>query len=260
MAASQRARVFVLRSVDYGDRDLIVTLFGRQTGKFAAIAKNARGSKRRFGGGLQPMRLLEAHYTAKPNRDLARLSEIDVLRDFAALEGNYDKITIGSYATELLRSVTVEEDPEPAVFDLTEHFYERLSEADDRVGVLEVTLRHFELQLLSHLGLAPAVEACLRCATPVETMAKVYGLRSGEGILCPECVRTGEAVGVLYPATLEVVDYFTRPDGSVPDGFRDEETYRQARRMVDAAVEHVLDQPLKSRAMLDTVINPSDTP
>ncbi|MFB6373879.1 MAG: DNA repair protein RecO, partial [Bradymonadaceae bacterium] len=94
MSAPSTTHTFVLRAVEYSDRDLIVTLFGRETGKFSAICKNARGSKRRFGGGLQPMRRLEAQYVEKPNRDIARLDEITVVDDYAAIQSDYDKITI----------------------------------------------------------------------------------------------------------------------------------------------------------------------
>ena len=40
----------LLRRVDYADYDYVVTFFTPQRGKVAAIAKNAKKSKRRFGG------------------------------------------------------------------------------------------------------------------------------------------------------------------------------------------------------------------
>lgn len=245
---------FVLRSVEYGERDLVVTLYTQAFGKCSAIAKNARGSKRRFGGGLQPMRMLELTLTRKPNRDLHRLDEIEVLEDYHAIEKSYDKIALASYATDLFRCTTVEEDPESGAFELLEDFYERLARSDPSPAVLGVLLGHFQLRLFEHGGRAPALDRCLRCGTSTGALAKVYALRSGEGILCPSCVRTGEGVGVLYPETLDVLRYFRAPHGEVPDALENPTHLEQARRFVRAAEERILDgKKLKSRAALESV-------
>jgi DNA repair protein RecO (recombination protein O) len=46
----------LLRRVDYGDFDLILTLFTESTGKIAVIAKHAKKSKKRFAGVLELFR------------------------------------------------------------------------------------------------------------------------------------------------------------------------------------------------------------
>jgi len=252
--AASSTHAYVLRTVEYGDRDIIVTLFGRSTGKFGAIAKNAAGSKQRFGGGLQPMRRLEAAYIAKPNRDLARLDEIGVVDDHAAIQSDYDKITIGSYVTDFVRHVTVEDDPMPALFDLTAGLFERLADAEPKRYVLEVLLHHFQLRALRLLGAAPTLDHCFRCGRVAAEMDKLRAVRSGEGVVCGACRRTGEAIGVLFPGTVAVLEYIRSPDADAPEALEQPRHLEQARRLVDAAVERVLDRPLKSRAMLVSVL------
>jgi DNA repair protein RecO (recombination protein O) len=180
MSNPQTTDAFILRTVEYGDRDLVVTLFGRSTGKFGAIAKNARGSKKRFGGGLQPIRRLEVAYVEKPNRDLDRLDEIAVADDYGPIQSDYDKITIGSYVTDLVRHVTVEDDPLPQLFDLTAGLFERLADADSSPDVLEILLHHFQLRCLRVLGAAPTLERCFRCGRSAADMEKLRAVRSGE--------------------------------------------------------------------------------
>lgn len=243
----------ILRTVEYGERDLIATVFGRDTGKFSAIAKNARGSKKRFGGGLQPLRLLRVDVTAKPNRDLDRLNEIEVVQDYSDIQTDFDKITVGSYATEFLDAVTIDRDPEPQVFDLATDFLGRLAGAEPTTMVLDVLLRHFLLEALNRTGSGPALDRCFRCGTPIDQLDKVYGMRSGEGLVCADCRRTGDPVGVLYPETIDVLDYYRRPGDDAPESLEEPQFVEQARRIVDAAVRRVIDHPLKSRAMLDSV-------
>ncbi len=260
MSDPRQTRAFVLQTVEYGERDLVVTLFGRETGKLSAIAKNARGSKRRFGGGLQPMRLLEIAYRVKPNRDLDFLDEIEIVDDFADIQRNFDKIAVGSYATDLLRNVTVEADPAPELFDLGVEWFGRLAEAEPEAELLSVWLRHFQFRVLESLGSMPALEACFRCGAPADAMPKIRALRSGEGLVCPTCRRTGEPTGVVYPGTLAVCRYLRRPAGKAPEALEQPRHLRQAGRLADAAVRRLLDGPLKSRAMLDSVLDIDSPP
>lgn len=258
MPDETKTRAFVLRTVEYGDRDLIVTLFGRASGVVSAIAKNARGSERRFGGGLQPMRLLRARYVAHPDRDLARLDEIGVIEDYAAIQEAFDAIAVGSHATELLDRFLVESDPAPEIFDLTHDFFERLARTEaERPLVYDIVLRHFELRLLEGVGAAPSFDRCLRCGTRPGEMETIYAVRSGEGVVCPACTRTGESVGVVAPPTLEVVDFYRAPGERRTEALADPTFVDQARRLVDAAVRRLLDSPLKSRSMLETALEGS---
>ena len=254
MAKPKKTRAFVLRKVEYGDKDLIVTLLGRDTGKFSAIAKAARASRKRFGGGLQPMRCLEASFSHKSGRDLAFLREIDILEDFPGLEADFERITIASYATELVREVSQEAHVEPDVFDLLEGFYAQLSGLDGGLAALEAVLHHFELTLLQLHGALPSLYACFRCGKETEQMDKVRCIRTGEGVVCEGCRRAGEATGVLSSAAVEVLRYYHRPDEGGARALEEPEAIEQARRVIDASFEQVLDRPLKSRVMLDSVL------
>jgi len=256
MAGAERTSPgFVLRSVEYGERDRILTLYAREAGKFSAIAKNARGSERRFGGGLQPMQMLNLRWVEKPNRDLDRLDSIEIEEEFEGIQRDYDRITVGSYATDLFRGVTVERNKEPELFDLLVDFYRRLVETEPRSELLEIVLRHFQLRLFAHVGEAPAVRRCLRCGTHRGALSKVYALRTGEGIVCPECVRTGESVGVVFPETFEILGYLRAPRGEPPAAFGEPDLVAQARRFIEAAQRRILEgKTLPSREMLETTL------
>jgi DNA repair protein RecO (recombination protein O) len=254
MAPSESILAFVLRKVDYGERDIIVTLFGRETGKFTAMAKSARGSKRRFGGGLQPMRCLRIDYKPASNDGLAFLNEIDVEEDYRALENDYECITLASYATELVRHVVQDSHPDTQTFDLLRDFYRNLPELDGGLVSREALLHHFELRLLAYNGAAPSLETCFRCGRSVETFDKLRCARSGQGMLCGECYRPGEGTGILRPETLEVLRYLREATGEPPDALADIEVRSQARRVIEASLEQLLDSPLKSKPMVDILL------
>src|SRR5262245_33859927 len=58
VATVEQADALVLRAVDYGESDRVVTLFTREHGCVSAMARAARKSKRRFAGALEGFALI----------------------------------------------------------------------------------------------------------------------------------------------------------------------------------------------------------
>lgn len=267
MSKPQQVTAFILRRVDYGDQDQIITVFGRETGKFSARARNARASKKRFGGGLQPMRRLNLSYTHAANRSMASLSEIEILQDYQGIEESFDKITIASYATELVREFVQDGQSEPDTFDLLDVFYAELAASElstagqppapdqspDFVYFLQLMLFQFELRLLAIHGALPSFEGCFRCGVGAAQMDRLRCMRSGEGLICGACRRPGESTGLLSHQTFALLCYLQNPADGSAAGFGDPKVHQQLRRVLDAALEQMLTRPLKSRAMLDTL-------
>lgn len=259
MSTPQQVNAFILRKVDFGDQDQIVTVFGRENGKFSARARNARASKKRFGGGLQPMRRLCVSYSQASNRAMAWLNEVEILQDYRGLEASFEKITVASYATELVREFVQDASAEPETFDLLDAFYAELagfSGADSGVSELSILgarLFQFELRLLAIHGALPALQGCFRCGVPAAELDRLRCMRSGEGLICGACRRPGEATGVLSAATFALLCYLQNPAGPAPQGLGDPGVHQQIRRVLDAGLEQILSRPLNSRAMLDAL-------
>src|SRR5260370_40171721 len=66
----------VLRTWPVHEADLIVSFFTRDYGKVRGVAKSALKSRRRFGGGLEPMRPARAWFAGGPNQELARRGQV----------------------------------------------------------------------------------------------------------------------------------------------------------------------------------------
>lgn len=247
---------FVLRTVDYGDNHVIVTLLARDLGKVSAIARAAKRSRKRFGGTLLPLRGLRATLSFRPNRDMAELDEAMVARDFVGIEASFDKITVASYATELLRAYLRDGDPANEALELLDDFYGRLCDCDDERAMLRTILCHFELGVLRIAGAAPSLNGCGRCGLATDAMERLRCSRDGDGLVCQDCVRPGERWGVIDAATLEALQYYERPEGRPPDAVANDDVAAQARRVLDASLETIIDCDLRSRAMLDDVLAP----
>lgn len=177
----------VVRTVDYGEADRVVTLLTRGHGKLSALARGARKSTRRFGAGLSLFGVGEATLSERPGAELATLEAFDGARGFPGLYADVAKVAHGGYACELVRELSPVRQPEPEMFDLLVGLCELLSGGPARAE----TLRVFELRLLDLVGLRPQVS---RCATgddcTLDTDGQVFDVRRG-GVVCAACHGSG---------------------------------------------------------------------
>jgi DNA repair protein RecO (recombination protein O) len=155
-----KLRAVVLRTVDHGESDRVVTLLARGHGKLAAFARGARNSKKRFGGGLEPFTLVAAELSGRGGADrLLRLESVSPERAFHRLRGDLARIACAAYAVELARELTRDHEAHDDLFDLLVAYLGALDEAP----AAPATLRAFELGALAAAGYQPRLDACARC-------------------------------------------------------------------------------------------------
>lgn len=155
----------VLRVMDYGEADSIVTLLTETHGKVSALARGAKKSRKRFGAALGLFGCGEA--TLRERRDLWLLEELHAQRGFLRLGQELGRFSHACYACELSQHLCPPHEPEPQVYALLLAFLDRLDQLPlaDRPPVSP--LRAFELRLLDSVGLGLSLRHCASCGAEV---------------------------------------------------------------------------------------------
>jgi DNA repair protein RecO (recombination protein O) len=137
----------ILRTYKLGESDRIVVFLTRDRGKKRGVAKNARQSRRRFGGGLEPMTCGRVSYLERERRDLVLLQYVEPTRSpLAAVEG--EALGYVGYFAELIDEWAQEADPNEPLFRLGASMVDAIA-----VGVpIEPLARYFEFWLLRLQG------------------------------------------------------------------------------------------------------------
>jgi DNA repair protein RecO (recombination protein O) len=137
----------ILRTYKLGESDRIVVFLTRDRGKKRGVAKNARQSRRRFGGGLEPMTCGRVAYVERERRDLVLLNYVEPTRSpLAAADG--DALGYVGYFAELIDEWAQEADPNETLFRLGVSTVEAMA-----VGVpIDPLARYFEYWLLRLQG------------------------------------------------------------------------------------------------------------
>jgi DNA repair protein RecO (recombination protein O) len=150
-----RTEAVVLRAIDYGETSQIVTLFTRDRGKIAVLARGSRLPKSRFGSTLQPGSYTQVIFYYKAGRALQTITESAHVQLFHATAQDLEKLTVAFRIIELVNVLMQEEQQNALVFNLLVLVLQRLNEAGARVSNL---LPYFQLRLASLLGFAPAID------------------------------------------------------------------------------------------------------
>ena len=243
----QRCDALLLRSVDYGEADRIVTFLTPDMGKIAMFAHGARRSQRRFGGALEPFQNLHLIFRDRGASSLSTLTSAEVLKSRSLLMADYDLITLASYLTELVGETLRERDPAPAPFEALTRAYDTINseefmefDADARVAWLAAV----ELRVLSIAGYEPLLSSCADCGTTDPSGTFRFQAERG-GLLCETCSRRS---GVpLRLATAQALAA-TLTSGEVPD--LDEKQAYEARRALGSLIRYQLGKELKSARFL----------
>jgi len=182
---SHKATGFFLKSLNYGESDLIVTFYSREFGKLRGIAKGAKRSKKRFANVFEPFSLTHIIFSRK-NRDmLAFIESCDIIDHYAAIRQDLEKTLTASYFMDLADHFSPEGKHNEALFTLLADYLAWLA----RENVSDAAIRFFEMRLLKIAGFEPSLSACVRCKTPVTNGASYYFYPNEGGIFCAGCAR-----------------------------------------------------------------------
>ncbi len=193
-----KAEALVIRRTNLGEADRIVTLFTRERGKLAVVAKGARKPKSRFAGRLELFTHL--HLLLAVGRSLDVVSQVDVIEAFALLRTDLSRLGYASLVAEAVDRATADHEPSPEVFNLARTTLELLQHGDDERAAM-----WFVGQLLLVIGYGPNVERCGVCGRQLNG-ACVFSAALG-GTLCEEDRGRDPAAVAMTPQIRRTLTY-----------------------------------------------------
>jgi len=176
----------LLRRIEYGEADLVLTLLTQKLGKVSALARGARKSMKRFGGSLEPMHTLALELDERPGAELFTLLEAKLKVPRPKILGSLAAMEAAGKALSWARRAAPPRTPEEAPYAVLCTLLDRLAEAPS-AETSGVALAEAGLCLLSAFGWGIDFERCVRCgrqALPAQS-ASVDAARGG--LICRSC-------------------------------------------------------------------------
>ena len=161
MSQSNNDNCFLLHQRSYGETSIIADVFTQKSGKISFIAKGAKKPKSKFFGYLVPFQKLKISFSGRS--ELKTLTSID--RDLASNSNTFSKVSYSLlYINELLVKLLPKDAKHEELFVLYDEFLKKINKNNN----LEISLRHFELDLLDMLGYGFDYDSEIDSNEPIE--------------------------------------------------------------------------------------------
>jgi DNA repair protein RecO (recombination protein O) len=173
----------VIGGFPLGESDRVVAFFTRAHGKLRGVARAARRVRSRFVGAFELGTLGQLVFFDTGRSELVRVDHFDVLRPFARVREDLERLAQAAWIAECVGRLTAEHDPNRAVWALLVRALDSLDAGAPprRVAVA------FGVRSLDALGHRLRTEGCTRCGRPgVSGAAVTVDVQAG-GVLCRGC-------------------------------------------------------------------------
>ncbi|MHB8769894.1 MAG: DNA repair protein RecO [Syntrophales bacterium] len=246
-----RTEAIVLRLLDYGEADRIVTFCTAGYGKVRGIAKGARRSRKRFANTLEPFCLSQLNFTRRGPDSLAMIDASEVISHFSRIRSDLELSLKASYLIDLTDQFLPEEKKNEAVFLLLKAFLDLFELIP---AAAESLVRFFEIRLLKLAGYDPLLDRCLLCKAPAgESLAYRFVPADG-GIVCPSCrSEMAETVSVSLGTIRSLVLGRDMPIDRLGRIVLTGQSAEESRQLLARFIRHLLGRELKSIHVLNEI-------
>lgn len=176
-----KTKGMIVREVNTGEADKIVTIFSKNFGKITGTAKNARRPKSNLVAGTQF--LCYSDFVLYKGKEMYSINSCDIIEPFYEIRNDIIRLTYAAHIIDIILDIIQENQPASKVLQLLLNTMHMLCKSDKNP---ELLVRIFELRLMSILGYAPNVKGCMECGSEEMSGGLAFSF-SKCGVLCSAC-------------------------------------------------------------------------
>ncbi len=180
---------FIVYAKKMNEADMLLSYITEDYGKITCFANNARKSKKRFLGKLEPAMLTNIKFYEKPGMTLDILYEADIVEDYKNLRKDINIYLFLTKLTEISRILCQERDNSKNIFKSLDKLETGTSAERMPVSVNTVLLKYeiyFISNLLKFTGIYPNFSNCIDCSESNLRNSFDFNLKKG-GVICKSC-------------------------------------------------------------------------
>lgn len=176
----------ILKSYSLAEADKIIVFLTKKEGLVRGVAKGAKRLKSRFGGGLEPLTVVQVEYNQREERELVSIRQIELVKSFFGEASEPEFLQKFAYLIEILIEFAPPHDPNENLYRMAKVCLETSAENPES---LEAITLYFELWLLRLGGYLPDWNRCDHCKQQLNGHKKA-SLQINFHLLCSLCKKT----------------------------------------------------------------------
>ncbi|MDF2963108.1 MAG: repair protein RecO [Paenibacillus sp.] len=238
-----RVQGIVIRSMDYGEGNKIITLFTREIGKVAVIVRGAKKVKSRYSSVAQLFTC--GDYLFFKSGQLGTLNHAEIIESHHHIRGDLHKAAYASYIAELTDRMLGDQEANVFLYEQLQAALQGLDSEKD----MQIIVHIYEMKIWMQAGYQPELDECVSCRNSGGEMSFSASLG---GILCDRCRFNDPQALAMSAGTLKLIRLFARMDirrlGQIDVK---PETKESLKRLMRSYFDTHIGLVLKSRNFLD---------
>lgn len=206
-----KTRGMVVREIEVGDYDKLLTVITEDLGKISVSAKGARRSGNRFSAGTQVFSYCE--WVLYKGKNTYILNSCDIITSFYEIRKDVSLLAYSAHMLDILQDTTYENQPAKEPLTLLLYALNALSRQNRDP---ELIVRVFSLKLIQIMGFSPSLNGCCLCGT--KKTDEIYFSFDRCGFICEDCrkqsdnalkIKPGAAKALIYVICAEIKESFS---------------------------------------------------
>ncbi|MDI6744777.1 MAG: DNA repair protein RecO [Thermodesulfovibrionales bacterium] len=236
----KRTEGIVLKTIPFGEADLIVTYLTYDFGIIKAFAKSPRKIKSRFGSSLEPLTYSKISFWGKEDANLPRLTQSDIILPFKFIRESLDCFLKVSEIIELTINLLPEHEANKKIFKLLLDILSTMEKDCDAL----LTVMLYKVKFLDLAGYAPRLNGCARCGKSGFSFYVSHG-----AILCGDCATGIDSHVKLSQGSIKLYESLRKWDGSLAERIKPSgNLFAELSGMINDHIRYTLSKPLRSAA------------
>jgi len=191
----------VLRTIPYGESDLLVFFFTPGQGRLKAIAKGARKSRNRFVNCLDVFSLTRLEFSTRRTGEFHLLQSGRLMDAFPGLRRSFTALSRASFMVELTEVLFPTGVVEPEMYESLRGSLDRLG----REGKGDAAVILFEIRAMALGGFGIHLESCTVCGRTYRNEGRAVFLCESGGIACLGCRSESAVAPVIGPEAARLI-------------------------------------------------------
>ncbi|AOM82593.1 DNA recombination and repair protein RecO [Salisediminibacterium beveridgei] len=243
MGMLHKVEGIVIRTNDYGETHKIVTIFTREYGKVALMARGAKRPKSRLASASQLF--IQGVFVFQRHKGMGSLNSADIIDSFRMIRSDILLTSYGACMIELIDRLLEDGQSDPELYEILYQLLFRLNDGEDA----DVLLSIMEIKMMTRAGAAPVLHQCASCGSA--ELPFQFSLRYG-GALCRRCLHFDPYVMKADPKVMKLLRMF-QSINPVRIGKLNvkEETKAQLNQLIDLYYQEFIGLKLRSKRFLE---------
>lgn len=241
-----KTKGIVIKRMNYGEADRILTVLSERFGKVKVMAKGVRKIRSHMAGSLEPFILVDLHLQEGKNFYIVTGASINC--DFEVIHSDMDRMAKAFYIGELIDRFLEEHQRSEKIFDLSIQALESIECLKN-----EIWLRCFEHKIVTAAGFKPQLFYCVNCKSKIMPGNNFWDSVEG-GVICEECQRRflrGKIISDQALKSLRFIECHEMEE--IPNLKMPREIEVELECLMSDYINSILERDIKSRKFLKEV-------